>query len=48
MNFAFPHAKKLTISELGVWENNIKAINLYKKVGFEFMGEKQFIFGNDI
>jgi len=32
---------------LGVWEHNQRAINFYKKWGFEKFGEHQFILGSD-
>lgn len=32
---------------LGVWEHNHKAINFYKKWGFELFGAHAFILGND-
>ena len=33
---------------LGVWEHNQRAINFYKKWGFEKFGEHEFLLGNDI
>ena len=33
---------------LGVWENNQRAIDFYRKWGFEKFGEHDFILGNDI
>lgn len=33
---------------LGVWEFNHRAVNFYKKWGFEFFGSHQFILGDDI
>lgn len=33
---------------LGVWKNNIKAIEFYKKLDFEIFGEHHFILGNDV
>jgi len=32
---------------LGVWEKNIKAIRFYEKWGFEMVGSRAFIFGNE-
>ncbi len=32
---------------LGVWKENLKAINFYKKVGFEIFGEHLFMLGDD-
>lgn len=33
---------------LGVWEENERAINFYKKFGFEKFGEHDFVLGNDV
>ena len=33
---------------LGVWQQNHTAINFYKKWGFEVIGVKQFIIGNEV
>lgn len=33
---------------LGVWEHNLRAIEFYRKWGFEKFGEHEFILGNDI
>jgi diamine N-acetyltransferase len=33
---------------LGVWENNQKAINFYKKVGFREVGSQTFMFGREL
>jgi len=33
---------------LGVWEHNQRAINFYKKWGFEKFGEHEFLLGNDL
>jgi len=33
---------------LGVWEHNERAINFYKKFGFEKFGEHDFVLGNDV
>lgn len=32
---------------LGVWEHNLKAIEFYKKQGFQLFGKHPFILGND-
>ena len=32
---------------LGVWENNHRAVNFYKKWGFELFGSHPFILGDD-
>jgi ribosomal protein S18 acetylase RimI-like enzyme len=32
---------------LGVWQKNEKAINFYKKIGFEIFGTTTFVLGND-
>lgn len=43
-------AKKKNINSiwLGVWQENIEAINFYKKWGFEIFGYKQFKIGNKV
>jgi ribosomal protein S18 acetylase RimI-like enzyme len=33
---------------LGVWEENLKAINFYKKNGLEAFGQHKFMLGNDV
>ncbi len=33
---------------LGVWEHNSKAIEFYKKFGFEKFSEHEFVLGNDL
>ena len=33
---------------LGVWEKNIRAIDFYKKWGFEKFGVSDFLLGNDV
>jgi diamine N-acetyltransferase len=33
---------------LGVWEKNQRAIDFYKKWGFERFGEHEFVLGNDV
>jgi ribosomal protein S18 acetylase RimI-like enzyme len=33
---------------LGVWEHNMKAIDFYKRRGFEKFGEHEFVLGKDI
>lgn len=33
---------------LGVWEHNYRAVNFYKKFGFEFFGSHEFKLGDDI
>jgi ribosomal protein S18 acetylase RimI-like enzyme len=44
MNYVFEKAKQANISKvwLGVWENNDKAIGLYKTIGFQFLEVKIF------
>ena len=32
---------------LGVWQKNEKAVNFYKKIGFEIFGTTTFVLGND-
>jgi ribosomal protein S18 acetylase RimI-like enzyme len=43
-------AKKMNKKKiwLGVWEKNYRAIDFYKKWGFEIFSEQDFILGNDI
>lgn len=50
MDAAIEEAKKLqkTVIWLGVWEHNHRAINFYKKCGFEKFAEQDFILGNDL
>lgn len=33
---------------LGVWEKNVKALQFYKKWGFEHFGAHDFLLGNDV
>ena len=33
---------------LGVWQENQRAIKFYKDFGFEIIGVKQFIIGNEV
>ena len=33
---------------LGVWKENTKAIDFYKRWGFEIFGEQDFLLGNDL
>lgn len=40
--------QKLTNIWLGVWEENSKAIRLYKKYGFEVYGTHHFYLGDDL
>jgi ribosomal protein S18 acetylase RimI-like enzyme len=49
MQFVIDYAKanKFKIVWLGVWEHNPKAIEFYKRWGFEVFGEHVFILGND-
>ena len=49
MEFAFAFAKQLhkQMIWLGVWENNQRAINFYRKYGFEKFDEQVFMLGND-
>jgi ribosomal protein S18 acetylase RimI-like enzyme len=49
MQFAVNYAKQNGFDTLwlGVWERNEKAINFYKKCGFEIFGEHEFILGTD-
>ncbi|HEX6914947.1 MAG TPA: GNAT family N-acetyltransferase [Chitinophagaceae bacterium] len=41
-------AQKKTVIWLGVWEKNSRAIEFYKKWGFEKFGEHDFLLGNDV
>ena len=41
-------AENFEVVWLGVWENNIPAINFYKSFGFEFYGSHEFVLGEDI
>ena len=49
LEFAFSFAKNnnRNIIWLGVWENNHRAINFYKRYGFEKFDEHIFMVGND-
>lgn len=44
----FANENQYSILWLGVWKNNINAIEFYKKLGFEIFGEHHFILGNDV
>jgi ribosomal protein S18 acetylase RimI-like enzyme len=33
---------------LGVWENNLPAIDFYRKFGFKYFGNHEFVLGNDV
>lgn len=50
MDIAIAEAQQLQKKYLwlGVWENNHRAIDFYKKFGFEKFSEHDFILGNDI
>ncbi len=50
MNAAIDKAQQLQKDSiwLGVWEHNHRAIDFYKKQGFEKFSEHDFILGNDI
>ena len=41
-------AEKFDTVWLGVWENNIPAVNFYKSFGFDFYGAHDFVLGEDI
>ncbi len=41
-------AENFEVVWLGVWENNIPAINFYKSFGFEFYSSHKFVLGEDI
>ncbi|HXL58708.1 MAG TPA: GNAT family N-acetyltransferase [Chitinophagaceae bacterium] len=43
----FAQQKGYNTMWLGVWTRNEKAINFYKKCGFEIFGEHEFILGTD-
>lgn len=44
---AFAKEKSFEIIWLGVWEQNLKAINFYERVGFVKFGSHAFQLGND-
>lgn len=48
--FALKVAKKLEVDTvwLGVWEENLKAIEFYERLGFVPFGEHEFTIGKDI
>jgi diamine N-acetyltransferase len=50
MQASIDYAKALQkeIVWLGVWENNQRAIQFYRKFGFEKFGEHDFVLGNDV
>jgi diamine N-acetyltransferase len=50
MEACIDKAKKMAkaIIWLGVWEKNQRAIDFYKKWGFEKTGEQDFLLGNDL
>jgi len=41
------HQRNHTIIWLGVWQKNEKAVNFYKKMGFEIFGTTTFVLGDD-
>ncbi len=43
----FSKAKIFEVIWLGVWEQNLKALKFYERVGFEKFGEHTFHLGND-
>ena len=43
----FARSKKFEVIWLGVWEQNLKALNFYIRVGFEKFGTHIFQLGND-
>jgi len=49
MQYALEYSKQNDFDTLwlGVWEKNEKAINFYKKCGFEIFDEHEFMLGND-
>lgn len=50
MEFAIDFARKSSMEYiwLGVWEENVKAINFYTKYGFSTFDSHEFILGNSI
>ena len=40
--------RKKSVIWLGVWEHNHRAIEFYRKWGFEKFGEHDFLLGNDV
>lgn len=50
MEKCFSIARKESFEKiwLGVWQQNIRAIDFYKKWDFEIIGTKQFVIGNEV
>jgi hypothetical protein len=50
MNYCIAYATKHNYDMvwLGVWEHNYKALDFYKKFGFELFGSHPFILGDDV
>ena len=46
-NIEYAAKNKFDTIWLGVWEHNQKAIEFYKKWGFEVFGKYIFVLGND-
>jgi diamine N-acetyltransferase len=44
----FAEGKKKNYIWLGVWEKNQRAIDFYRKYGFEKFGDHEFLLGNDL
>ncbi|HEY0222288.1 MAG TPA: GNAT family N-acetyltransferase [Lactovum miscens] len=49
LNYAFKQAQELNKSKvwLGVWEQNINALNFYRKMGFVYFGKHIFDLGGE-
>ena len=41
-------SQKHDVIWLGVWEHNYKAVNFYKRWGFELFGSHDFVLGDDV
>ena len=44
----YAQGNKYTSVWLTVWEKNERALALYKKLGFEIVGEEEFVLGQDV
>ena len=50
MSHCIAHAvrQKHDVIWLGVWEHNYRAVNFYKRWGFELFGSHEFVLGDDV